>query len=167
MDDDPGRFEGHAVPSPIQVLTNLRAYISNAMTDPEPRRILGNNKKWLLSLAEPCADLLHYLGFSRQVIRTRPSSELSMLIVLQDEDWLPPRPDLSKGTPFTNPLNILLDDVDKELLILISQQPEDEKRLVKPYFIPKPAMPDIERVLGCQGCKRPFVLLTWLQANTS
>ena len=67
MDDDPGRFEGHAIPSPIVVLANLRAYVVNAMSNPERRRIVGNNKKWLLSLGEPCADLLRYLGFTREV----------------------------------------------------------------------------------------------------
>ena len=67
MSDDPERFEGHAVPPATQVLMNLSAYIANAMTKPETRRILGNNKKWLLSLGEPCADLLEYLGFTRVV----------------------------------------------------------------------------------------------------
>lgn len=66
MEEESARFEGHAVPSPIQVLVNLRAYISNAMKSPDSRRIIGNNKKWLLSLGEPCADLLEYLGFTRE-----------------------------------------------------------------------------------------------------
>lgn len=66
MEDDPARFEGHAIPPPIQVLTNLRTYVSNAMDSPDSRRIVGNNKKWLLSFGEPCADLLEYLGFTRE-----------------------------------------------------------------------------------------------------
>ena len=68
MNEDPVRFEGHAVPSPVTVITNLRTYIMNAIRDPaNPRRIQGNNKKWCLSLGEPCADLLLYLGFTRDV----------------------------------------------------------------------------------------------------
>jgi ubiquitin carboxyl-terminal hydrolase 25/28 len=67
MAKDPERFEGHAVPPIVQVLANLRAYLANALTSPEPRRILGNNKKFLLCLGEPCADLLQYLGFTRTV----------------------------------------------------------------------------------------------------
>ena len=67
MENEPTRFEGHAVPTPTTVLTNLRAYITNALSNPEPRRIVGNNKKWLLSLGDPCANLLEFLGFERDV----------------------------------------------------------------------------------------------------
>ena len=83
----------------------------------------------------------------------------------QDEEWLPPCPDISQIKPFTDPLRVLLDDVDKELLVLISQQPEDERRMAKPYSIPSLAMHDVERILGCQGCRRaPWS--TWsLRAN--
>ena len=78
MSDDPERFEGHAIPPPSQVLSNLRAYISNAMTKAESRRILGSNKKWLLSLGDPCADLLEYLGFKRVVcLQERTSVEIN------------------------------------------------------------------------------------------
>lgn len=66
MAEDPVRFEGHAPPSPVQVLINLRLYIANAMKDPDGRRILGNNKKWMLCLGDACTDLLVYLGFSRE-----------------------------------------------------------------------------------------------------
>ena len=66
MAEDPVRFEGHAPPPPVQVLVNLRIYIANAMKDPESRRILGNNKKWMLCLGDSCADLLEYLGFTRE-----------------------------------------------------------------------------------------------------
>lgn len=66
MAEDPVRFEGHALPPPVQVLMNLRIYLANAMKDPEGRRILGNNKKWMLCLGDACADLLEYLGFTRQ-----------------------------------------------------------------------------------------------------
>lgn len=66
MAEDPVRFEGHAPPPPVQVLMNLRTYIVNATKDPEGRRILGNNKKWMLCLGDSCADLLEYLGFTRE-----------------------------------------------------------------------------------------------------
>ena len=66
MAEDPVRFEGHAPPPPVQVLMNLRIYIANAMKDPDGRRILGNNKKWMLCLGVSCADLLEYLGFTRE-----------------------------------------------------------------------------------------------------
>lgn len=47
---------------------NLRKYITNALHG-EKRKIVGNNKKWLLCLGEPCAELLEYLGFTREVLR--------------------------------------------------------------------------------------------------
>ena len=66
MSADPERFEGHAVPSPITVMANLRAYIGNAMKG-DKRTISAGTKKWLLSLGEPCSELLEYLRFSRSV----------------------------------------------------------------------------------------------------
>ena len=67
ISEDPGRYEGVAVPSPTEVLSNLRTYIVNAMANEGGRKILGNNKKWRLCLGEPCKDLLQYLGFTRDV----------------------------------------------------------------------------------------------------
>ena len=66
MASDPDRFEGHAVPSPLDVLTNLRSYIGTAMKG-DFRHIPANNKKWLLSLGEDCAALLYYLDFTKSV----------------------------------------------------------------------------------------------------
>lgn len=69
MAEDPKRFEGHAVPLPINVLSNLRVYIWNAVQTPEKsRKIPGHNKQFLLSLGESCADLLEYIGFTREVM---------------------------------------------------------------------------------------------------
>ena len=69
MAEEPKRFEGHAVPLPITVLTNLRIYIWNAVQTPDrSRRIPGHNKQFLLSLGEPCAELLGYVGFTREVM---------------------------------------------------------------------------------------------------
>lgn len=66
---------------------------------------------------------------------------------------MPPRPEAKAVTPFTNPVNILLDDVDKELLVLLDQQPEDEKRMSKVYFSSTLASVDYERILGSRGCR--------------
>ena len=69
MTEDPKRFEGHAVPLPINVLGNLRTYIWNAVQSPEKsRKIPRHNKQFSLSLGESCADLLEYVGFTREVI---------------------------------------------------------------------------------------------------
>jgi len=64
---DPTRFEGHAPPSAVEVLTNLRTYIHNGMQSKEQRKILGANKKWRLCFSDSCTDLLKYLGFRRDV----------------------------------------------------------------------------------------------------
>ena len=67
ISEAPDRFEGIAVPTPTDVLSNLRAYITNAMKYDEGRKILRHNKKWRLCLGDSCADLLEYLGFRREV----------------------------------------------------------------------------------------------------
>ena len=153
MENEPARYEGHALPSSITVLTNLRAYISNALSNPEPRRIVGNNKKWLLSLGDPCAELLEYLGFQRDVSSRSDQFFFRVLIFLwQGDDWMPPRPDVTAATPYINPLNILLDDIDKELLILLESRYEEEKHMVKVHTSSVSVVPELQRLLGCQGC---------------
>ena len=69
MAEDTIRFEGHAAPLPINVLINLRTYISNAVQTPgKSRKIPGHNKKFMLCLGDSCADLLEYIGFTREVM---------------------------------------------------------------------------------------------------
>ena len=69
---DPERFEGFAVPPPIDVLLLSKHYITNPLFNPEKsKKIQGHNKRFLLSMGEPCADLLEYFGFEREVICKR------------------------------------------------------------------------------------------------
>lgn len=79
MSDDPARFEGHAVPFPSEVLSNLRKYIVNALQDSSRRTIPAHNKRWLLCLGDPCTELLEYIGFVRKVGHGH-ASETSLLI---------------------------------------------------------------------------------------
>lgn len=72
---------------------------------------------------------------------------------LQAEDWLPPSPDLTNELPFKNPINILLDDVDKELLVLKSGRPGPEQRMNSAQFIPTSAESELLKVLGCVNCE--------------
>ena len=65
---DPDRFEGYAIPTGAEVLSNLRAYLLNGLRSSEPKVINGANKRWLLSLGESCKELLEYLGFEKKVI---------------------------------------------------------------------------------------------------
>lgn len=66
MDEDPERFEGHAIPSPLTVMGNLKSYLENSFKA-GPRKIKDNNKKWLLCLGDSCKDLVEMLGFAREV----------------------------------------------------------------------------------------------------
>lgn len=61
------RLEGHKIPSPSDVLNTLCQYIDNALKKEEVKTIQGNNKKFLLCLGEPCAEILQFLGFKRLV----------------------------------------------------------------------------------------------------
>ena len=88
ISDEPSRFEGHAVPSPIEVVGNLRTYIRNALTSHEERRIPSNNKKWLLCFGEPCGDLLKHIGFTCTVRRIHASPMLLRLIIDVEGRWL-------------------------------------------------------------------------------
>lgn len=67
ISDDPERFEGHAVPLPSEVLSNLSIYIVNALKNSSRRTFPANNKKWLLCLGDACSELVEYIGFKRQV----------------------------------------------------------------------------------------------------
>ena len=67
MAADPVRFEGHATPSASDVISTLRQYIANAMKGDSRRSIPADNKKWVLCLGDSCSELLHFLGFTRQV----------------------------------------------------------------------------------------------------
>ena len=63
LDAAPERLRGYTVPDPVRVLGNLRQYLTDAMRDPEPKKVNVNNKRFLTSLGEPCRSVLEYLGF--------------------------------------------------------------------------------------------------------
>ena len=79
--DAPDRFEGIGVPTSTDVLSNLGAYITNAMEKDEGRKIQANNKKWRLCLGESCADLLEYLGFTTEVSLIYLNKDFQMLSI--------------------------------------------------------------------------------------
>ena len=135
MAADTERFEGHAVPTPTEVLGNLKAYLNNAMRG-QGKLILGNNKRFVLSLGEASSDLLKYLGFEQE-----------------EEGWKPPQPNLQDTHPYSDPLNILLDDVDKELAALMLQQPEEDRRNARVNLSLMSAIKDFQNLLGYKGYK--------------
>ncbi|KAL8693998.1 MAG: hypothetical protein Q9218_001297 [Villophora microphyllina] len=136
ISESPERFEGHGVPMPSEVLTNLGAYITNVLRKPERRPIQAHNKKFLLGFGEPCTELFEYLGF-----------------VQEEEAWQPPQPETSANPPVTNPVNVLLEDVEKELQSLLLQRPDDEKRASKVQYGQTSALRDLGKVLGTTDCE--------------
>ncbi|KAL8674918.1 MAG: hypothetical protein Q9168_000722 [Polycauliona sp. 1 TL-2023] len=137
MSDEPTRFEGHAVPSPSEVLANLRTYVLNAMRDDARRTIQANNKRWLLCLGDACTELLEHIGFVRE-----------------GDEWIVPRADTSATTPSSNPINVLLEDVEKELLALLLQRPDDEKRASKVQYGLTSASQHLAKALGTENYDR-------------
>ncbi|KAL9595097.1 MAG: hypothetical protein Q9179_005121 [Wetmoreana sp. 5 TL-2023] len=129
--ENPDRFEGHGVPLPCEVLQTLGKYVSNALRREERRPIQPHNKKFLLCLGDPCSELLEYLGF-----------------VLKDDAWHPPQSDVSATPPISNPVNVLLEDVEKELHVLLLQRPDDEKRASKVQYDLRGVAEDLSRALG-------------------
>ncbi|KAI9825184.1 MAG: hypothetical protein M1819_000589 [Sarea resinae] len=136
--EDPERFEGHSPPPPIQVLSDLKQYMSDSKNQPDIKRVAAQNKRFMKSLGEPCRELLEYLGFRY--------SE-------QDEEtgrhWTLPQPDRSADAPLNDPTWVRLDDVEKELMILIDQRPSEEKRGHNTQFMAPSSIRDIEGTLGC------------------
>ncbi len=72
----------------------------------------------------------------------------------QGEDWKPPQPEPAAKTPFTNPINILLNDVEKELLVLLSKRPDNERQGTRVPYMPISAMIEFKGALGCVECMR-------------
>ena len=83
----------------------------------------------------------------------------AIINTLQGDDWLPPCPDPPSDSPSQNPMNILLEDVEKELLVLLDLQSYGEKYISNNEHIP--ASKEFERVLGSQGCKEQYTLVLY------
>lgn len=83
---------------------------------------------------------------------------------MQAENWLPPAPDVVAEIPFENPLNILLDDVEKELFVLKSARPIPEQRTNSAQFAPVSAESELQKVLGCVNCEKGILTLFFLCA---
>lgn len=152
MKEEPSRYEGIAAPLPVTVLEHLSLYISNALNDPDrSKRIPGNNKKFSTSLGDSCAELLEYLGFAREVTHPLIRTEVKEAERgEQDDDWIPPRPDPNEYIPFRDSSRILLDDVKKELHVLISKEPSDQIRSAKITYHPELASSEMKAALGCK-----------------
>ncbi len=52
-----------------------------------------------------------------------------------------------------NSVNVRIDDVEKELSVLISRASVEEKRKAKPEWAPESAIKELKSVLGCLDCE--------------
>ncbi|PYH89924.1 cysteine proteinase [Aspergillus ellipticus CBS 707.79] len=138
----PERLEGMSQPQPINVLENLRAYISNSFdTKQQSKSISAINKRFMSCFGvegKPCKELLEFIGFT----------------VKNEGFWEPPRPNPWAEYPYKDQLKIFLDDVLHELSALIEQLPVVEKKghqLGYPYH---PARDDLLYVLEAREYQR-------------
>lgn len=148
---DPERFEGYPIPTAAEVLSNLRAYLLSGLRSSEPKVINGANKRWLLSLGEPCKELLEYLGFEKQVIcmltRTLPTNNHE-----QGIDWVRPAPGPVKTPLLIESLHNKLNHVEKEILILLSKRSSEERKAVKLDVISESPLAALRKLLGTTKC---------------
>ncbi|KAE8356901.1 hypothetical protein BDV28DRAFT_126391 [Aspergillus coremiiformis] len=127
----PDRLEGVARPQPINVLMNLRAYVSNALVDSQQSKsISAINKRFMTCFGvegKPCKNLLEFLEFSAK----------------NEGFWEPPRPNPWAEFPYRDQLKIFLDDVVHELISLIEQRPVVEKKGHQLEFDRQPVVNDL------------------------
>lgn len=155
----PERLEGMAPPLPINVMDNLRMYISNALHDSQPgRSIPSTNKRFMVSFGvegAPCKELLEFLDFTYfEVCYTSVFlSQILLTPTSQNEGvWQPPQLNSTTEKPHQDTSNIFLDDVVHELLALIHSQPASEKRVSRVAPLPSLALNDILFALDASEC---------------
>ena len=161
------RLEGFKAPSSLEVMTDLRKYLQNAWTTGDSRPIQLDNKRFMLRFGpqgEECRDLLEYMGFTLEVCRntsqvTEKCDGANTSTPQPQKHWQPPRPNLDDTRPFQDELNVFLDDIEKEISILILQRPQSERQLAQDNTSFTDSSRDFSRALSCQDCKSPLMFL--------
>ncbi|PGH15104.1 hypothetical protein AJ79_02630 [Helicocarpus griseus UAMH5409] len=140
----PERLEGHSLPLPITVLSNLRAYIENALHNSQRSKPIAiSNRRFVECFGvdgRPCREFLEFLEFKPR-----------------EDAWDPPRPDTSNPVPYDEPFNLFLDNVSSELLILIHQRPPHEKEGQPLGGSLDPAPKKISQLLGAANYQRVYL----------
>ncbi|KAI9757658.1 MAG: ubiquitin-specific protease ubp2 [Chaenotheca gracillima] len=141
IDKNPDRLAELGIPEPVTVLHNLKTYLSDAKR--EPKKLKASNKKFLTSLGPACSPLLQYLGFTydHDESEEEPDGVWSLPVVIQSVD----------EPEYDDDRTRLVDDVEKELMLLIANRPwaEQTKAKVQATFRPLPSLKEFERALGC------------------
>ncbi|RMD42628.1 hypothetical protein DV735_g2468, partial [Chaetothyriales sp. CBS 134920] len=129
--------QGMRRPLPIDVVNDLRIYIRNAWdNDPSRSTIKLSNRRFTVRFGpggQPCKGILEGIGFRLDVAA---------------QCWHVPQP-VREDEPLQDLDNVYLDNVEQELLALVESRPPDERHHVSNLPRPEPALPQIERVLGC------------------
>lgn len=156
---EPERLEGMAKPMPIHVLDNLRLYLNNALHNPQfSKPIAPNNKRFMISFGvegSPCKELLEFLGFQYNEVRSIPPSislEYMLIDFEHQNSWHPPQPDRRTETPYHDAFRIFLDDAILELHALIEQRPASEKKGFQPLPLPSQSSNNILQALEALDC---------------
>ncbi|KAI9840285.1 MAG: ubiquitin-specific protease ubp2 [Thelocarpon superellum] len=141
LDAAPERFRGYGIPDGVEVLSNVKQYLTDAMRDSTGRRVNASNKRFLTSLGDPCREILEYLGFRWSEDRTEEGGQ---------QFWsLPKVQTAADGPQYQDHGSIVVDDVDKELMVLINARLAADKSQKTAVFQPLAALKDLERCLGC------------------
>ncbi|KAJ5505581.1 Peptidase C19 ubiquitin carboxyl-terminal hydrolase 2 [Penicillium expansum] len=137
----PESMEGMGDPHPINVLDNLRLYITNALRNPQRSKPISSvNKRFMHSFGvegAACKDLLEFLEF---------------MYNKETGAWHPPKPTSSPEKPYQDTLRLFLDDLVHELLVLIHLRSVSERKGSQIPDLPCSAIPVFSCALEAQDC---------------
>ncbi|KAJ6149237.1 Peptidase C19 ubiquitin carboxyl-terminal hydrolase 2 [Penicillium samsonianum] len=132
-------MEGMGDPQPINVLDNLRLYITNALRNPQRSKPISSvNKRFMHSFGvegAACKELLEFLEF---MYNTDTGA------------WHPPKPTSDAEKPYQDTMRLFLDDLLHELLVLIHLRSASERRGSQIPDLPSSAIPVISCALEAQ-----------------
>ncbi|ETN37308.1 uncharacterized protein HMPREF1541_08299 [Cyphellophora europaea CBS 101466] len=134
-----GNTQGMKQPTIIDVLSDLRVYISNAWNKGQARRAINmTNKRFMVRFGpngDACKEVLETLRFQRDVA---------------NNCWQVPEPDFTDSSPLQDPVNLFLDDVEHELLALMLSRPAEELQNLNDLRAGPLATRDLQRLCSAQ-----------------
>ncbi|CAI7583871.1 unnamed protein product [Penicillium palitans] len=135
----PESMEGMADPQPINVLDNLRLYITNALRNPQRSKPISSvNKRFMHSFGvegAACKELLEFLEFTYNK---------------ETGAWHPPKPTSNAEKPYQDTTRLFLDDLLHELLVLIHLRSVSDRKGFQIPDLPSSAIPIISCALEAQ-----------------
>ncbi|KAJ5504111.1 Peptidase C19 ubiquitin carboxyl-terminal hydrolase 2 [Penicillium fimorum] len=161
----PESMEGMGDPQPINVLDNLRLYVTNALRNPQRSKPISSvNKRFMHSFGvegAACKELLEFLEFMYNKVRNNDIVSPKSCCVpgaccVADEStqdtgaWHPPKPTSDAEKPYHDTMRLFLDDVIHELHILVYLRPGSERRGSQIPSLPPSAVPVLFSALEAQ-----------------